>query len=306
MKVLIIARKKESFPGNLAPFVLEQGKALEAQGIEVFYFPFDSHYWDVRAVNKKIKEIRPDIIHAHYGLCGIPALLQNSIPVVVTFHNGETLNWYVNLLTSFFSLKAKHVIYVAEHIYKTCFFKRKTHYSIIPCGINLSDCLITEHNKAREDLGFQNSIKYILFGGAFDNLRKNYPLLKEAIELLNYKENIVCIEMKGLSRADVTKLLCACDVFALPTKSEGSPQALKEAMACNCPIVASDVADIKHLLGNIQGHYICSLNPEDVARQLEKALNFNNKTNGRERIIKLGLSNDIISNKLIAIYTSIL
>ena len=100
--------------------------------------------------------------------------------------------------------------------------------------------------------------------------------------------------------------MCACDLFALPTKSEGSPQALKEAMACNCPIVATDVADIKHLLGDIEGHYICNFDPDVVAMQVAKALDFGKRTNGRKRVIDLGLTNDLVAKKLVAIYKKVL
>ena len=77
-------------------------------------------------------------------------------------------------------------------------------------------------------------------------------------------------------------------------------------MACNCPIIATDVADIKHLLGDLEGHYLCSFDPKDVADKVEKALSFNGRTKGRERIIELGLTNDLVAKKLVDIYQSII
>ena len=135
--------------------------------------------------------------------------------------------------------------------------------------------------------------------------KENYPLLKEGIDLLK-RDDIEVLEMKGLSRLQISKILSACDLFALPTKSEGSPQALKEAMACNCPIIATDVADIKHLLGDLDGHYLCSFDPNDVAEKLKLALSFNKRTNGRERIIELGLTNDLVAKRLVEIYQEVL
>ena len=112
--------------------------------------------------------------------------------------------------------------------------------------------------------------------------------------------------MKGLSRAEISKILCACDLFALPTTSEGSPQALKEAMACNCPIMATDVADIKHLLGNVAGHFLCTFEPENVAATLTKALEFQGRTEGRKRIVELELENWQVATRLVKIYKKIL
>ena len=125
MRVLIVARYKEQFPNNILPFVLEQGQALSEVGNTVEYFPIKGRYLNVQPLLKAISDFNPDIIHAHYGLSGVTAVLQNKVPVVTTFHNGETLSWPINFITSLFSLRAKHVIYVAQHIYDKCIFKRK-------------------------------------------------------------------------------------------------------------------------------------------------------------------------------------
>lgn len=310
MKILLIGRDKKKFPLNMMPFIIEQGEAIRKQGVEVDYLAIKgrgllSYFTQRKALMQKINEFKPDLIHAHYGLSGITAVLQNKVPVVTTFHNGETLSFASNFLSSLFSLRTKFMVYVAQHIYDLTYFKRKKNYVILPCGIDLHECVITEKEQARKELNFDPNKKYILFGGGFDNLRKNYPLLKAGIELLN-RDDIEVLEMKGLTRLQISKILSACDLFALPTKSEGSPQALKEAMACNCPIVATDVADIKHLLGDLEGHYICSFDPKNVAEQVEKALAFNSRTKGRERIIELGLTNDLVAKKLVEIYTDIL
>jgi glycosyltransferase involved in cell wall biosynthesis len=307
MKILIVA----SFnAGKFNSFVTEQAEKLKNEGCEVDYFGivgqgFTGYYSNRGAYIKKIRECKPDIIHAHGGLSGLFAVLQSKIPVVITFHNGEILSPSQNILSSIGATRAKFVVYVAEHIRQLSYYKHN-HYSFIPCGINLSDCNITPYEEARKALGFEQGKKYILFGGAFDNLRKNFPLLKEAVALLPNKDEVVCLEMKGLSREECTLRMCACDLFALPTKSEGSPQALKEAMACNCPIVATDVADIKHLLGDVEGHYICQFDAKDVANQITKAFKFGKRTNGRQRVIDLGLTNDLVAKKLVVIYRNIL
>lgn len=294
---------------NKYTFVKEQGEALVAEGLEVYYYAvvgkgFWGYLKNVSKLSKKIKEVSPDIIHSHYGLCGIVSILATNKPVVTTFHNGETLNIFINLICSLFSKWSKHIIYVAEHIRKKCIFKANN-YTILPCGVEMVDMNITEYEQARKELGWDENKKYILFGGNFKNLRKNYPLLKDALAILN-REDVEVIEMKGFNRQECVLRMSACDLFALPTKSEGSPQALKEAMACNCPIVATNVADIKHLLGDLDGHYICSFDPKNVAEQVEKALAFNSRTNGRERIIELGLTNDLVAKKLIKIYEQVI
>lgn len=329
MKILIIGRYKPQFPHNLLPFVLEQGESLRQLGLEIEYMPVRGNYFlAVRDLKRKIRECQPDIVHAHYGLSALTAELQSLVPVVTTFHNGETLNWHVNFLTSLFSLRAKHVVYVAQHIHDLVYFKAKNH-SIIPCGVNMDDCHIIDQIAARQQLGFEDGVKYILFGGGFDNLRKNYAILREAVERIEQAPwvpvqggercgNIVCLEMKGLSRADCVLRMNACDLFALPSHSEGSPQALKEAMACNCPIVATDMADVRHLLGDFPGHYVLR-NPrptkerwdadeksvDELIALVQEALQFNARTNGRDRITELRLSNEQVAEHLVEIYKGV-
>lgn len=321
MKILEVSRRKHNMSTKISPFVYEQGDSLRALGNEVDYFLVDgkgllSYFTQRKVLLSKIVEFKPDVIHAHFGLSGITAVLQHKVPVVITFHNGETLNWYVNLFCSIFSQRAKHVIYVAQHIYNLVYWKHKQ-YTILPCGVNMEECKVTPYAEARKQLGWSKDKKYILFGGAFENLRKNYPLLKQAIELTGRKD-IEVIEMRGLNREECTLRMCACDCFALPTHSEGSPQALKEAMACNCPIVATDTADIAHLFGNLPGHYILR-NPRktkerwdadersasELAELLQQALNFKGRTEGRKRIEELGLSNEMVAKTIMEIYKKI-
>lgn len=317
MRVLEVSRYKNNYADHQLPFVTEQGEAIRALGHGVEYFLVKGDYIKaVGALKAKICEYKPDIVHAHYGLSAITAELQSLVPVVTTFHNGETHNWHVNLMTSLMSLRAKHVIYVAPHIREKVYFKAKN-YSIIPCGVTLEDCFLMDKVEARRQLGWDSDKKYIMFGGAFNNLRKNYPLLKEAVDRIG--NDIEIVEMRGLSRKDCVLRMNACDLFALPTKNEGSPQALKEAMACNCPIVATDVADIKHLLGDLPGHYVLpnkkgngawwkgdEHSAEELAELIRQALAFNGSTKGRDRIVELGYTNDLVAKKIIKIYESII
>ena len=322
MKILEVSRYKNNFADHQLPFVTEQGEAIRALGCEVDYFLVKGSYLlAIRELKKKIREFQPNIVHAHYGLSAITAELQSLVPVVTTFHNGETLNPLVNFASSLMSLRAKHVIYVAQHIRDLSYFKARN-YSIIPCGVPMEQMTIIPKDEARRQLGWTPDKKYILFGGAFANTRKNYKLLKEAVDkcqMSNDKCQIACIEMKGLSRAECVLRMNAADLFALPSHSEGSPQALKEAMACNCPCLATDIADVRYLFGNEPGHWILR-NPrktherwdadknslDEMVELLKEALAFKGRTKGRDRILELGYSNEQVAKSIVKIYEDIL
>ena len=100
-------------------------------------------------------------------------------------------------------------------------------------------------------------------------------------------------------------MLNGCDMLLLPTKSEGSPQVLKEAMACNCPIVATDVADIAYLLQGITNSYVTSFDPVDVADKIQRVIDCGERTNGRKRIEELKLDNPQVAETIMNIYKQI-
>ena len=322
MKILEVSRYKNNFADHQLPFVTEQGEALRDAGCEVDYFLIKGNYLKaVKALKAKIRAFKPDIVHAHFGLSAITAELQSLVPVVTTFHNGETLNWHVNLISSLMSLRAKHVIYVAQHIRDLSYFKARS-YSIIPCGVPMEQMIITPKEEARRQLGWDADKKYILFGGAFSNERKNYALLRDAVnELMSegVKELMIeCVEMKGLTRAECVVRMCAADLFALPSHSEGSPQALKEAMAVNCPCLATDIADVRELFGDEPGHFILR-NPrktherwdaderslDEMVELLQRALAFEGRTNGRQRIEELQLTNEQVARRIVEIFDGV-
>ena len=326
MRILEVSRYKNNFADHQLPFVTEQGESLRAAGCEVEYFLVKGSYLlAVRELKRKIRDFQPDIVHAHYGLSAITAELQGLVPVVTTFHNGETLNPLVNFASSLMSLRAKHVIYVAQHVRDLSYFKAK-HYSIIPCGVTLEDCFLMDKAEARKQLGWDEKKRYILFGGAFSNERKNYALLRDAVAQINEQSPITnnqspieCVEMKNLTRSQCVLRMNACDLFALPSHSEGSPQALKEAMACNCPCLATDIADVRYLFGDEPGHWILR-NPrktherwdgdekslDEMVALLKEALAFEGRTNGRQRILDLELSNEQVAKRIIKIYEDII
>ena len=75
-------------------------------------------------------------------------------------------------------------------------------------------------------------------------------------------------------------------------------------MACNCPIVSTDVGDVKEVIGNTDGCYICSYDPGDVADKIKKALDFGQRTDGREKIKHL--DKKIIAQEIIGVYNKVL
>ena len=80
------------------------------------------------------------------------------------------------------------------------------------------------------------------------------------------------VHLLGL-RSDVPAVLAAADIFVLPSRSEGLPLALLEAMFAGCPIVATDVGEVRvALAGGTAGVLVEPGNPVALAVGLDRLL----------------------------------
>lgn len=303
MKILIVASYNKN---RFAPFIVEQAEALKQVGCEVEYFGvvgkgIKGYLNAFAALRKKIKAYKSDVIHAHYGLSGLLANLQRTVPVVTTYH-GSDINVSQVLRFSKIAMRlSKWNIFVSQRNINIA--KPKKKYILLPCGVNLPNYVEKDICAVKKKLIWNPNKKYILFAGAFDNTVKNAKLAQDSVSLL---ENAELIELKGYTREQVTALLYASDAFLMTSFTEGSPQVIKEAMACGCPIVSVDVGDVAERIKGLEGCYIAERNSLDIVDKLNKVFSFNSRTKGRERIVELGLTNDLVAKKLVEIYTQVL
>ena len=300
MKILIICSGNRS---QVAPFITDQVESLNAAGIETKFFLIQGkgatgYLKNYSAFKNTIRKFNPDIIHAHYGLSGLFATLQLKTPVITTFHGTDINNPKVRRFSRIAAKRSDYNIFVSKELSNLIRNKRKT---VIPCGVDTSLFYPRNREEARRLLGLDDKKYYILFSSAFDNPVKNYPLAKESIEILSFN-NVELLELKGLNRNDVSLLINACDVALLTSYSEGSPQFIKEAMACNCPVVSVDVGDVNYLLSGVEGSYLSKGTAKDIAFNLETVLENRQRSNGRERINFLRLDAKNITNRIINIY----
>lgn len=300
MKVLIVARCKN---GHYAPFITEQVEALKKQGVKCLYFGvnrkgFFGYLWQLPELMKVIRRYSPDLIHAHYGLCGILANWQRKIPVITTYHGSDINNPKVLKLSRIAIRKSRFNIFVSQKNIDIV-QPKGDNYALIPCGINLEDYPIIEKYEARQQMGLNPSKKYVLFAGAYDNPVKNASLAKAAMDLVPEAE---MIELKGYSRKQVATLMQAVDVLLMTSHTEGSPQVIKEVMACGCPIVSVDVGDVREGVSDIDGCYITERNDQAIADMLNISFTFTGRTRGRDEIVKKQLTNDQIAIKIASLY----
>ena len=305
MKILVIASFNKS---SFAPFIVEQVEALKRQGCDVGFFGLQGkgikgYLKNLPRLKRHIKKFRPDVIHAHYGLSGLLANLQRKVSVVTTYHGSDINDKKVLRFSKMTILLSAWNIFVSKNTLSVV--KPNKRYSLLPCGIDFSELQLTDKVEARKRMNLEANKRYVLFAGAFDNAVKNASLAKEALALCD-DENVELQELKGFARDEVTLLMCAVDALLMTSVSEGSPQVIKEAMACGCPIVSVDVGDVKERIAGIEGCFVAETrDPKEIADLLHRALAFEGKTNGRDKIIADGLDNRLVAERLLEIYESV-
>ena len=312
---------------GIAPFVLSQAKSIQEEGVEILFYKvigkgIRGYLKNVRKLRLFLSEHSIDIIHAHYSFNGLLALLAIAKPpVVVSFMGSDTYGDYdtkgrlkrgsfINIFISkaiqpFINAAIVKSPNLANYIYT------KNKLSTIPNGVNINIFKPIDQSVAKEKLGLHKDINYVLFLGEKGNERKNFELSANAVSKVNEesKSKILFLTPYPVSQELLPYYMCAANVVLLSSYNEGSPNVIKEAMACNRPIVSTNVGDVEWLFGNEPGHYIASFEVDDYANKLKQAVDFSNNnesTNGRERIKQLGLDSQTIAQRIIAIYKKVL
>lgn len=305
MRVLFVCSANS---GRIAPFIGEQAASLREAGLEVEIFTVRGagvagYMANLKTLRAAIDRYRPEIVHAHYGLTGLLACLQRRLPVVTTFHGSDLNDSRVRPLSKLTATISAHSIFVSERLAGIA--GRKSRYTVQPCGVDVKRFRPVGQAAAREFLGLATNKKLVLFAGSFSNPVKNPPLAQKAVSIYGSAE---LRELKNFSREETALHINACDLLLLTSHTEGSSQVVKEAMACGIPVVATPAGDAEWLFSGLEGHYLCSYDPADVAEKIRLALEFSatkGRTTGRQRILELGLDLRSVALRIQRVYESV-
>ena len=298
MRILIIASGNSL---QISPFVKEQAESLMEQGLSIDFFLIKGkglfgYLRNYFLLIKKVKHEEYDLIHAHYGLSGLLATMQLSVPVIITFH-GSDVNMKKNYI---FSRIASRLSTANIFVHRSLSEKLKIYRNppnIIPCGFDNNLFYPIPKDKAREILKWEKSKHYIVFSSSFDNKIKNVQLAWLATSDIN---NCDLIELKGYGKEQINLILNASDLLLVTSLSETGPIIVKEALACNCPIISTNVGDVQKLIRNVENCYISSYNPENIKKRIKLVFSNNKRTNGHQLIKNFNLEN--IAYKIIDVY----
>ncbi len=302
-------------------FIKRQADFLSAAGVEVTVFPFKgrknpfSYFKNWVRLQARLGRDRYDLVHAQFGQSALLALPKR-LPLVVTFRGSDLLGTVSDktrrhrkigalhqYLSRMVAAHADAVIVVAEHMKGQLPSSITSH--VIPSGIDLQLFRPTEKQIARRHLSLPEDERLVLFVGRTNHGRKRGWLAEQAMEVLNQSLPARLVVAWRVPHTDIPLYMSACDVLVFTSMQEGSPNVVKEALACNLPIVSVPVGDVESRLNGVEGCELCNNDdPENIAAALNRVLVRGGRTNGRETV--LALDENVTTEQVINIYRTVL
>lgn len=293
--------------------MFSQGESLKKEGIKIEYFTIQGkgligYLRSVKKMKGVLKKDTYDLVHSHYSLSSFAASLAGAKSQVVSLmgsdvNAGFVFKLLIRLFNSFFWAKC---------IVKSEDMKKKVGIpdaNVIPNGVDMDRFRPLSETDCREKLGWEKRKKHILFPADPDRREKNSALAEKSIEMLRADFEIELHYLTGIDHAETPHFFNAADLVLMTSLWEGSPNVIKEAMACNCPIVSTDVGDVRWVIGDTTGCFFTSFDYREIVEKIQASLKFaerRGKTSGRERIMELDLDAGSVAEKIIGVYKKVI
>lgn len=319
MKILIATAMypTEENP-SFGSFVRSQEECLRRAGVDVDVLVLKGRNRKLIYV-KGVYELRRRLggcalVHAHYAYVGAVARTQWKVPVVLTYHGSDAMGTIRETGTT--SGAGRIISAGCRGLGKYCdavvvqsrqmagrFHCGNVH--IIPHEVDLDKFRPVDIKTARAQLGLSVSRRYILFAANPAIAVKRFPLARAAFDVLKARrQDVELIVVHREPQERLALYMSACDALVFPSYQEGSPNIVKQAMACNLPIIATDVGDVREVIERTTGCHISSPDAESFADLLGAIVHAPFRTCGREAVRHL--SGPIVAGRLIHLYEEVL
>jgi glycosyltransferase involved in cell wall biosynthesis len=302
--------------GTMAP-VARQIASLRAIGVHVDVLELDGP--------GKLKYLRTlprmhtmlahaDLVHAHFGYVGWLARMQLHRPLVVSFmgddllgtpdERGRLLLWSqaVVQLDRLFARMVDAIIVKSAEMARVVAPLRA---HVIPNGVDVQTFAPQDRLQARHTLGWDAERRYVLFAGNPREPRKGYALATAAVECAG-DARITVVPLVDIPPARVPLLMNAADAMLMTSYIEGSPNVVKEALACNLPVVAVPVGDVPEMLDGVAGCALRPRDPRELGMALRAVLEQGRRSAGREALLRRGLDLESVARRVMCVYDAVL
>ena len=289
-------------PG-LGAFVASQVASLQQRGhhIDVCFLDVRRSKWELIAgiarVRRAVSTGYYDLVHAHFGYNGIPAVLQKRVPTVISYCGTDLHSPNLRPISRWVARRTDACIVKSASLQRL--LGHPAH--IIPNGVDTTRFCPGDKSEVRRHLGLHPEKAYILFV-ATDPSRpeKRYDLAQKAVA----RAGAELLLLHQRPHGDAPLYYQAANALILTSAYEGSPNAVKEAMACNLPIVSTDVGDARAILADAHNCRISPDDPQALSEALRDVLRDGKPSNGREKMAHLSAGH--IAAQVIQLYHSVL
>ena len=288
---------------------------LRALGVDI-QFEFLGNLrspWSVLAARKRVR-LRArdfDVVHAQYGsACAFVTAGVDDRPTAVTVRGND---W--NLHNETF-----HPLYFHTRLARAMTRGSLGRFSaVLPVSKRLAKEIAQEVPESRIsvmpspiDLALWKPRMYathvtrnVLFtANAPRDPIKRFSLCEQTIAIV--KQNIGDVTLKiasGISHTDMPSFVAACDAVLCTSETEGWPNSVKEALACNVPFVSTDVSDLSKIADQENTCRISEPDPNSLARNLCEVLGSPRSPSLRRHVEHMDLKPSC--ERLIHIYKSL-
>jgi glycosyltransferase involved in cell wall biosynthesis len=147
-----------------------------------------------------------------------------------------------------------------------------------------------------------------LFPGNPASKRKGFALAQRAIRAAQalFGQRLELVALWGIAPQHVPRTMNACDAMLMTSWLEGSPNVVKEALACNLPVVSVPVGDVADLLRGLEGYAVCRRDPTAIGQALVHILARARRGDGRSALRRRRLDLDSVALRIIGLYDQIL
>jgi len=175
------------------------------------------------------------------------------------------------------------------------------HNTVLPNGVDRRLFAPLPQGDARAQLGWDPDERVVLFVGWTRVPRKRFGLARQACDQAQRTVGRIRLHVAdGVDPEQIPVLMSAADCLLHPAASEGSPNVVKEALACNLPVIATAVGDIPLLLDGVEACCICDPTVDSFSGALIDCLSHRRRSDGREKTE--WLAHERIAATLVALY----
>ena len=267
----------------------------------------------VFAVRRRVGAGQYDLIHAHFGLSGWVARFQWRVPVVVKFMGDDVLGKFdrcgrVTLRGRIFQVSSfvlarcvAGVIVMSEPMKRRL---RCAKARVVWTGVNLDLFRPLDRAQACDTLALDPTKKYVLFPYNPTRAEKRFDLVEAAVRLAQaHVPEIEILQVAGVPQERIPLYFNAANALVLASQSEGSPNAVKEAMAVNLPVISVDVGDVAEVLAGCEGNYIVLPTARAIAEKLVEVCRGSARTHARERVAQFSMA--AMAQKVLEVYKTV-